>query len=75
LLGLLPTASGVSLRNASWAACREVVLVNIAAPRLMFPTAAEVIARFDALGCHVEIVDTQRPITVWARRMDNEVRS
>jgi ubiquinone/menaquinone biosynthesis C-methylase UbiE len=70
LLGLLPTASGVSLRNAPWAACREVVLVNIAAPSLMFPTLAEVVARFEALECHVELVDERRPITVWARRPD-----
>ena len=76
LLGLLPTASGVSLGNATWAACREVVLVNIAAPRLIFPTLAEVVARFGALGCHIEFVDERRPITVWARRQDHgaEVR-
>lgn len=72
LLGLLPTASGLSLRNTSWAACREVVLVNIAAPRLMFPTLAEVVARFGALGCQVEFVDELRPITVWARRPCHE---
>lgn len=71
LLGLLPTASGVSLRNASWAACREVVLVNIAAPRLMFPTLAEVVAKFEALQCHIELVDDRHPITVWARRPDH----
>lgn len=68
-LGLLPTAGGLSLRNASWQACREVVLVNIAPPHLILPAPDEVIERLQALGCRIVEVDEQRPITIWAQRV------
>lgn len=71
ILSLLPTASGVSLRNASWAACREVVLVNISPPCLMFPTLQDVLGHLTALNCKVVFVDEDRPITVWAIVTEN----
>jgi len=67
-LGLLPTSSGLSLRNGSWRACREVVLVNIAAPHLMFPTPQEVSENLVQLGCKVVFEDKKNPITLWAVR-------
>lgn len=66
LLRFLPTASTVHLGNASWAACREVVLVNIAPPHLIFPTHDEVAAKMQALGCRIIADDASAPITLWA---------
>jgi len=65
-LRVLPTASGMHLGNADWAACREVVLVNIAPPHLMFPTREEVIAQLHLLGCTVIAEEKNAPITLWA---------
>ena len=65
-LGLLPTAGRVHLGNASWAACREVVMVNIAPPHLIFPTADEVRRQLQGLGCRIVIEDDFRHITLWA---------
>ncbi|WP_259781260.1 class I SAM-dependent methyltransferase [Aestuariispira ectoiniformans] len=67
-LSLLPTASGISLSNASWASCREVVLVNIAPPSLIFPTQDEICERFIGLGCQVVSSDEDEPISVWAKK-------
>ncbi len=67
-LSLLPTASGVSLKNASWKACREVVLVNIAPPNLIFPTQEEVCEHFSGLKCDVVHSDQANPISVWAKK-------
>lgn len=67
-LGLLPTKSGLSLKSASWAACREVALVNIAPPHLFFPSSSEVLSKLKALNCDIEFEDADNPITVWARR-------
>ena len=67
-LGLLPTASGMHLGNSSWAACRELVLVNIAPPLLSFPTREEVLMRITELGCDPLWEDDSLPLTVWARK-------
>lgn len=61
----LPTASKLYLGNASWAACREVVLVNIAPPRLFFPTEEEVRHKIEELGCRIIFSDPDAPITLW----------
>lgn len=65
-LKFLPTTSNVHLGNASWAACREVILVNIAPPHLIFPTRDEVAMQFQTLGCRVIAEDASQPITLWA---------
>lgn len=66
LLRWLPTASGMHLGNASWRSCREVVLVNIAPPHLLFPTVEEVERRLEALGCRIFSEDASMPICLWA---------
>jgi hypothetical protein len=65
LLGLLPARSGLSLRNASWAECREVVLVNIAPARLAFPEPSEVRGWFTRHGVRVVDEDRAAPVTLW----------
>ena len=62
----LPVNSGIHTGNARWAACREVVLVNIAPPQLIFPTRAEIVAQLESLGCRVVAENTSAPITLWA---------
>lgn len=67
-LGVLPTASGLTLRHASWTACREVVLVNLAPAQLIFATADEIKARLRALDCEIVAYDADLPHTVWAKK-------
>lgn len=64
-LGLLPTSSGLSLRNATWGQCREIVLVNIAPSKLYFPDTAEVEGWFDKNNISISCRDEKLPITLW----------
>lgn len=65
---ILPVNSGVHLGNASWAQCREVVMVNIAPSQLHFPQRREVLAWCDAAGLDVEFEDPLTPIALWLRK-------
>lgn len=67
-LGFIPTCSGITLINASWKQCREVVLVNIAPKRLVFPTITEVEKWFEDNGIEIIYRDRTMPITLWGRR-------
>lgn len=67
-LGLLPTRSNLSLRNATWQQCREVVLVNIAPQQLSFFTRNEVASWFSANGIEIKHEDPLNPITIWGRK-------
>lgn len=68
-LGFLPTRSGLSLRNASWRQCREVVLVNVATKQLTFPSQNEVEAWFMALGLQITHREDSHPITLWGKKL------
>lgn len=68
LLPLLPTRSKISLANATWRQCREVVLVNIAPPALYFPETAEVEQMFAANGFDITWRDDDHPITLWGQK-------
>jgi SAM-dependent methyltransferase len=65
LLGLLPTQSGVSLKNASWSECKEVVLVNLAPPVLSFYTEEEVKNILEKLGCSILQLEKNKFGTIW----------
>jgi SAM-dependent methyltransferase len=67
-LGLLPTASGLSLRSAGWRACREVVLVNISLKRLAFPRRDEIVTWVVGAGLCVISEPADAPVTIWAQR-------
>ena len=67
-LSLIPTKSGISLRNASWAACREVVLVNLAPKHLVLFSPEEVQDWFRDEGILIEHEDDQMPISIWGRK-------
>jgi len=64
-LGLLPTASGVSLRTATWEQCREVVLVNIAPEQLWYPSDEEVLQLFRHEGIDVISSEHAPRVTIW----------
>jgi SAM-dependent methyltransferase len=68
LLPFLPTRSKISLANADWRQCREVVLVNIAPERLYFPDATEVRKWFTTNQIRIISWDDQAPITVWGEK-------
>ena len=72
LLSLLPTRSGVSLRNATWRQCREVVLVNIAPPTLWLPELEEVRRLVTDAGLVDLREDAAHPVTIWARVVSPE---
>jgi SAM-dependent methyltransferase len=67
-LSFLPTRSGITLRNSTWAECREVVLVTIAPHTLDFPTAESIQFIAANLGCHMLPPSPQPPITVWLQK-------
>ena len=68
LLGLLPTKSRVSLANASWSQCLEVVLVNLAPAVLHFFEPQQVERWFEEEGLEILSADAGDPITIWAVR-------
>jgi ubiquinone/menaquinone biosynthesis C-methylase UbiE len=67
-LGLLPTRSKVSLVNASWQQCREVVLVTIAPDKLYFPDVSEVESWFTKNNIAIISRDDDAPITLWGKK-------
>ena len=64
-LGLLPTRSKLSLLNANWKQCREVVLVNIAPSQLYLPDKEEIIDWFNEEKVKILHDDESNPITIW----------
>ena len=67
-LAVLPTKSRVTLANASWKECREVVLVNIAPSRLYFPNVQEMEQWMEAADLEISYTDSQNPLTMWGRK-------
>lgn len=67
-LGILPTRSGISLKNATWRQCREVVLVNIAPKQLFFPSESEVEDWFRINNISIIFKDHKAPITIWGNK-------
>ncbi len=67
-LPFLPTCSGMTLKNSTWRACREVVLVTIAPRVLDFPTEAAIQSVAESLRCHILPLPENPPITVWLRK-------
>lgn len=68
LLGILPTRSNISLKNATWKQCREIVLVNIAPKQLVFPTESEVEDWFIKNNISIISKDNKAPITLWGKK-------
>lgn len=64
-LSLLPTQSRVSLKNATWEQCREVVLINIEPNKLFFPTLGELENWFNVNKIKIIYNDLRSPITIW----------
>ena len=68
LLPLLPLHSGVSLRNASWRQCVEVLEVSLLPRTLCFFTDGEVRQWFKRYNVGVEgTVEGRTPVTIWGR--------
>lgn len=64
----LPTRSGVTPLNASWRACVEIVMVNIAPETLDFPTRAEIVETLDRLDLSPVYEDENAPHAFWRRK-------
>jgi ubiquinone/menaquinone biosynthesis C-methylase UbiE len=64
-LHFLPTRSKMSLKNATWSQCREIVLVNIAPEQLYFPRASEIEKWFYENNIQIIENDQENPITLW----------
>jgi SAM-dependent methyltransferase len=67
-LGFLPTRSKMSLANASWRQCREIVLVNIAPSQLYFPQALEIEDWFTKNNIEIFWRDDKAPVTLWGKK-------
>ena len=68
-LGFLPTASDLSLKTGTWKECREVILVNIAPTKLIFPSADEVTTWLQQAGCEIIPRADAVPGEYWARKV------
>ena len=68
ILGFLPTRSKISLANANWRQCREVVLVNIDPEQLYFPDLFEIKGWFDKNSVMISYQDDSNPITLWGQK-------
>ncbi len=68
-VGFLPTTSNISLRNASWKACKEVILVNIAPTTLHFYEKNIVLKWFQEN--HIEIIDDDhsQPLSLYGKKL------
>ncbi len=71
ILGVLPTRSRLSLRTATWAQCREVVLVNIAPQQLVFPSVEHVRSWFLDNDVAIATECAVHPITIWGIKSSN----
>ncbi len=67
-LSFLPTQSKLSLMNASWWQCREVVLVNIAPSQLYYPESSEVEGWFARNNINIITRNDETPITLWGKK-------
>ena len=67
-LGLLPVASGVNLKNASWKQCLEITLVNIAPKQLCFPSIEYIHKLFKRANLSIIYQDQNPPISIWAKK-------
>lgn len=68
LIGMMATNSKVSLKNASWEQCREILMVNLLPANLILPTEEDVEMWFRE--SHLSIVSrvADMPITIWAKK-------
>jgi SAM-dependent methyltransferase len=67
--GLVPSESHISLKNASWKQVREVILTDIAPPKLSFLSHKMITDWFK--NNHFEIIadDFDTPTSVWGKKM------
>lgn len=68
-LYFLPTRSGLNLSNATYAQCREVVMVNIAPDDLIFFEKDDVIEWFLKNNFKIDFDDKNNPITLWGTKL------
>ena len=67
-LGILPVASGVNLKNASWKQCLEITLVNIAPKQLCFPSIEHIQKWFKKASLSIIYQDQNPPVSIWAKK-------
>lgn len=68
-LYFLPTRSGLNLSNATFAQCREVVMVNIAPDDLVFFDKEQIINWFIKNNIKIDYDDEKNPITIWGTKL------
>ncbi|MFC1749415.1 methyltransferase domain-containing protein [Pseudomonadota bacterium] len=67
-LPILPTSSKVNLSNATWAQCKEVVMVNVAPADLWYPTKDDIISLFERNGIEIFSIEEEVGISVWGEK-------
>lgn len=67
-LYFLPTRSGLNLSNATFAQCKEVVMVNLAPDNLLFFKKEDVIKWFVDNNFKIDFDDKKNPITIWGTK-------
>ena len=65
-LDFFPTNSKISLRNASWRQCREIILINLAPKFIVFFSKDELEKNMSVAGCHKHKIITTLPLSIWS---------
>jgi len=60
--------SGVSLKNSTWAQCRETVMINLAAPKLTLLSKDRIVRTLLDNAMTIVKDDPSAPITIWAKK-------
>jgi hypothetical protein len=68
LYSLLPTRSGVSLRNANWQQTREVLMSNLTPPYMHFLNETALRGALDQSGIAVLPGESGTALTLWGKK-------
>lgn len=67
-LRILPTRSKLTLKNATWRECKEIVMVNIAPSTLFFPEPELIESWFNEFNMEIIHNDESNPISIWGKK-------
>jgi len=67
--GFAPSETQISLRNASWKQVREVIMTDIAPPKLDILTHEEIEGWYKNLNVAIRFEDAEQRTTVWGKKL------
>jgi ubiquinone/menaquinone biosynthesis C-methylase UbiE len=67
--GLVPSETGINLKNASWRQIREVILTDIAPPQLTILSHDTLTSWYTNAGFKIFSVHQDMPLSIWGKRV------